>query len=132
MPHLIIEHSANVTGIDRVVAALHDAALATGIAPLDALRTRAAARDNYAVADRHPDNGFVAVTARFGAGRSDDDKQRLLSALIDALDEALGESRQHLMLSVEYQDINPDLRINRNHLRPLIAERGTQSDDSST
>jgi 5-carboxymethyl-2-hydroxymuconate isomerase len=123
MPHLIIEHSSNVAGVDLLVDALHDAALATGIAAVDALRTRAARRDVYAVADRHPDNGFVAVTARLGPGRSDDEKHRLLTALIDALDDVLGEARSNLMLSVEYQEIDAEFRINRNHLRPLVDER---------
>ena len=69
MPHLTIEYSANVADhvdIDRLVGALHDAALATGVAALDALRTRAVRREHYAIADRHPDNAFVAVTARLG------------------------------------------------------------------
>ncbi|NND74578.1 MAG: hypothetical protein HKN44_06185 [Ilumatobacter sp.] len=127
MPHLIIEYSANVTArVDAhaLVDALHDAALATGVAPVDALRTRAAARDVYAVGDRHPDNAFVAVTARFGAGRSDSDRRRVVDALMAALDDALGDARETMMLSVEYQDIDPAQRVNQNNLRPLIAARG--------
>jgi 5-carboxymethyl-2-hydroxymuconate isomerase len=126
MPHLIIEYSANVADhvdIDRLVDALHDAALASGVAALDALRTRAVARDHYAVADRHPDNAFVAVTARLGAGRSLDDQQRFLDALIDTLDDTVGAAGRTMMLSVEYQEIDPTRRINRNHLRPLVRER---------
>lgn len=126
MPHLIVEYSANVADradIAALVDTLHAAALDTGIAALDALRTRAAPREIYAVADRDPDNGFVAVTARLGAGRSDDDKQRFVAALMDALDGFLGDRQQTLMLSVEYQEIDPDLRINKNNLRPVIAER---------
>jgi 5-carboxymethyl-2-hydroxymuconate isomerase len=131
MPHLIIEHSANVgdrVDIGDLVDRLHAAALATGIAPLDALRTRAAARDHFAIADRHPDNAFVAVTARLGAGRSDDDKRRFVAALMDALDDQLGDARHTVMLSVEYQEIDPEFRENRNHLRPVVAAR---TDDDS-
>src|SRR3990170_3656868 len=126
MPHLIIEYSANVADhvdIDRLVGVLHDAALGSGVTALDALRTRAVQRDHYAVADRHPDNAFVAVTARLGAGRSPDDQQRLLDALMDTLDETVGAAGRTMMLSVEYQEIDPTLRINRNHLRPLVRER---------
>lgn len=126
MPHLIVEHSSNVADvadIDGLVEAVHLAALATGVAPLDALRTRAAPRDHYAIGDRHPDNKFIAVTARLGAGRSDDDKQLLIRALIDALDDYLGEAKQLMMLSVEYQEIDPRFRINENHLRSLTGER---------
>ena len=130
MPHVIIEYSANVATDDggpvdiaALVDVLHDAALATGIAPIDALRTRAVARRYYAVADRHPDNMFVAVTARLGAGRSDDDKRRLVDTLMTTLEGFLGDARATMMLSVEYQEIDPAFRINKNNVRPLVAER---------
>ena len=139
MPHLIIEHSANLAervDVDRLVDALHDAALATGTASIDALRTRAVAREHYAVGDRHPDNAFVAVTARLGAGRGEAEQQRFVEALMDALDHALGAARETAMLSVEYQEIEPSHRLNRNHLRPLIMQRTsggqTRSDPTET
>ena len=126
MPHLIIEHSANVAAVADIaglVDAVHLAALATGVAPLDALRTRAASREHFAIGDRHPDNMFVALTARLGAGRSDDDKAMFVRAMMDALTDYLGEATATMMLSVEYQEIDPRWRINENHLRAVIAER---------
>ncbi len=66
---------------------------------------------------------FVAITARLGAGRSDDDKATFLRALMDALDDFLGDSTDTMMLSVEYQEIDPAWRINENHLRAPIAAR---------
>lgn len=135
MPHLIIEHSANVSDlvdIDTLVGAVHDAALATGLAPLDALRTRAAAREHYAIADRDPSNVFVAVTARFGAGRSVTDRRSLIDALMAAVEDTLGEHRHVAMLSVEFQEIDQELRVNHNHLRPVIAERLAHPDTHTT
>ena len=126
MPHLILEHSANVSDVADIAGlfvVLHHAALATGIAPLDALRTRAAQRDIYAVGDEYPKNGFIAVTARLAPGRSDSDKQILTEALMAALSDALGDAQDNLMLSVEYQEIDPLFRINKNNLRSVIAER---------
>jgi len=126
MPHLTIEYSSNladVVDIDGLVRTVHEAALATGIAPLDALRTRAVGRTHYAIADRDPDNMFLAVTARLGAGRSDDDKQRLLDALLVAVDQYMGSAQRTLMISVEYQEIDPTFRINKNNLRAVIAAR---------
>ena len=130
MPHLIIEHSSNVADlvdIDALVVAVHDAALATGIAPLDALRTRAAERRHYAIADRHPDNAFIAVTARLGAGRTDVEQRTLIDALMAALDHTLGPAQRHVMLSVEFQEINPDRRVNKNNLRSIVAERSSNT-----
>lgn len=126
MPHVIVEYSADVALVvpaQRLVDAIHDAALATGIAPVDALRTRAEPRDVYAVADRHPSNGFVAITARLGPGRSADDVDRFATALLDAAEECLGDACRTLMLSAEVQEIDPQRRINRNHLRDAVRTR---------
>ena len=82
MPHVTIDCSANVADMVADVAALtgalHEAALATGVAPLDALRTRTALHEHYAIGDRAAQNLFVAVTVRLAPGRSDQAKQRLL------------------------------------------------------
>lgn len=131
MPHVIIEHSSNVSevaDIGGLVEAVHRAALATGVASVDALRTRAVAREHYAIGDQHPDNKFIAVTARLAEGRSDDDKHRLVGALVDALDSYLGDARQLMMLSVEYQEIDPRWRINENNLRAVIAARADRTE----
>ncbi len=129
MPHVTIEYSANVADvadIDALVQALHEAALATGVASLDALRTRAVAREHFAIADGEPDNMFVAVTARLAAGRGPAERRVLLDALMAALDGELGDAQRTMMLSVEYQEIDPDSRVNKNNLRPLIAARSEE------
>jgi len=134
MPHVLVEHSANLAehvDLRQLVNAVHDAALATGIADVDALRTRLAPRDHYAIADRHPDNAFVAIVARLGPGRSNDDQQRLLVALLDTVDDTLGDVRVNVMLSAEYQEIDADRRINRNHLRPAVRARATAAAPST-
>ena len=126
MPHLIVEYSANLEremDPQALVDAVHAAALATGNAPLDALRTRASSRSNYRIADGHPDNAFGAVTARLGPGRTSEEKHRLLDALLGAVETALGPAAANAMLSVEYVEIDPELRVNKNNLRTVIAER---------
>lgn len=133
MPHLIIEYSANVSGvvdIGAVVEALHNSAVATGIAPIDALRTRAVERTLYAIADRQPDNAFIAVTVRLAEGRSRQELGVLLESLMSALDVTLGQAQRNIMLSVECQEIVAGLRINKNNLRSVIAER-TQHPESN-
>lgn len=135
MPHLIIEYSANVAttaggpvDVQALVDALHEAALATDVAPLDALRTRATGRDAYAIGDRHSSNMFIAVMVRLGPGRTDDDIAGLIDALMATLVEFLGTAERTMMLSVEFQPIDPDRRINRNNLREVIAERNRHED----
>lgn len=124
MPHVIVEYSANLRAdVGALVDALHDATLDTGVADVDALRTRAAVREHFAIGDRHAENTFVAVVARLGAGRSDDDRSRLIAALMAALERSLGDAVGTAMLSVEIQEIDPDRRLNHNHVRSRIAAR---------
>lgn len=79
MPHLIVEYSANLEqalDIAKLVAALHEAALETGVFPIGGIRTRAARRDVYRIADGHAGNGFIHVQARIGAGRPPEVRQQ--------------------------------------------------------
>ena len=72
MPHIIVEHSSNLSQhieIPELLQSLHRAALETGVFPLGGLRTRAARRDDYVIADGHPDNVFIHVVLRIGHGR---------------------------------------------------------------
>ncbi|MFN3258711.1 MAG: 5-carboxymethyl-2-hydroxymuconate Delta-isomerase [Ilumatobacter sp.] len=126
MPHVVIEFTSNLTNRidpDVLVDAVHAAALATGTAPPDALRTRAIECAHAAVADQHPDNAFVAVTARLGPGRSIDERQQFASALLDAVEACLGDAIDTVMLSAEVIEIDAASRVNRNHLRPHVRAR---------
>lgn len=125
MPHITIECSANVgaddlDGLPRVV---HAAAIASGVAPLDALRTRLVVHDRYVIADDLPENKFIAVTARLGAGRTAAEKQRLAGAVMDAIVGHLGAAERDTALSVECQDIDLASRINRNNLKARLEPR---------
>ena len=134
MPHIIIEHSANLadlTDMDALVAAVHSAALDDGLPALDALRTRAAPRDHYRIADGDPAYGFVYVTARIGPGRSPEAVQRFLTRLIDTVDRVLAplQPDHPVAVSAEIQLIDPTMRINRptmrinrNHIRTQLAQ----------
>ena len=129
MPHIIIEHSANLaalTDMDALVAAVHQAALDDGLPALDALRTRTAPRDHYRIADGDPAYGFVYVTARIGPGREPEVIERFLRRLIDTVDEALAplQADHPVAISAEVQRIDPTMRINRNHIRAHLAGPG--------
>ena len=134
MPHIIIEHSANLaelTDIGELVEAVHAAALDDGLPALDALRTRAVSRQHYRIADGDPAYGFVYLTARIGPGREPETIQRFLNRLIDTVDEVLAplQSDHPVALSAEVQLIEPTMRINRNHIR---AHLGSGSGTSSS
>lgn len=123
MPHLTIECSANVgdvTDLTELAAAVHAAAIATGVAPLDGLRTRVLVHDLYVIADARPENKFIAVSGRFLRGRSLDQKQRLVNAVMDAIVGHLGQAEHDMAISVEYHEIDPDTRLNRNTLKARL------------
>ncbi len=129
MPHVIVEYSSNLESIadmSALVEALHAAALATGVAPVDALRTRAEPRAVFVVGDGHADNAFVAIIGRFGPGRSAADKERFLNAMVETVEAVLGAAAANVMISVEWQDIDVEFRVNKNNARAAIVARTTR------
>jgi 5-carboxymethyl-2-hydroxymuconate isomerase len=123
MPHLTIECSANVrdvTDLHQMARALHAAAIETGVAPLDGLRTRVVVHELYVIADERPENKFIAVSGRFLQGRSLDDKRTMTQALMDALVAHLGDDERDVSLSVEFNEIDADTRLNRNTLKARL------------
>ena len=140
MPHITIEYSANVADhhdIDALVAAVHDAALDHGLPPADGLRTRAARRDDYRVADGDPDFAFVAIAVRIAPGRDADRKAEFIETLLNAAEAhtdaeaAATGSPLAIMWSIELSEIDPFFRINRNHVRTRINDRTTNRGDTA-
>lgn len=130
MPHVIIECSANVAerhDIDALVAVVHDTVVASEIAPTAGCRTRAHVLDHYRVADLHPDNAMVAMVARLGPGRSVEQKQALIQAVLDAAEVHVANESSTLSIawSMEVQEIDADVRINRNHVASAMTARGS-------
>jgi 5-carboxymethyl-2-hydroxymuconate isomerase len=128
MPHLIVEYSANLDpqiDIDALLAELHSAAAASGVFPLGGIRTRAARREHYRIADGHPDNAFVHVTARIRHGRPLDVRQRAGTLLFETLCKSLAViyATRPLGISLEVQEIDPDVSYKQNNLHEYVAER---------
>ncbi len=128
MPHLIIEYSANLESdidIKGLVRTLHECAVSIDALPTGGIRTRAARRDTFMVADGDPSNGFVNVILRIAKGRSLEVQkvtgQTLFGVLTDYVQEVY--DRRPLALSFEIQEINPDTRWNQGNLRDYMAQR---------
>jgi 5-carboxymethyl-2-hydroxymuconate isomerase len=128
MPHLTVEYSANlaaVADIGGLLDAVHDAALATGVFPPGGTRTRGERRDEYRIADRHPENMFVHVTARIGHGRDAETRKRAGEALMAAVTGFLDPvfARHPLAISLEIQEIDPILNFKKNNNHEYVASR---------
>ncbi|MEX0954424.1 MAG: 5-carboxymethyl-2-hydroxymuconate Delta-isomerase [Rhizobiaceae bacterium] len=119
MPHLSVEYSADLDGradIARLCDTLLEAVLATGLFEVGAVRVRAIRCDHYAIADRQPENAFVDLNFRVGAGRSPEDKKRAGEALFAAAQNVLAPlfDTPHFALSLEIREIDPELSWKRN------------------
>ena len=128
MPHLVIEHSANLEGrvdLPALVRHLHEAALATGVFPEKGIRTRTERRDLYRIADGHPDNAFLHLVLRIGHGRDLGTLARAGDAVFGALCDFLADDQaaNPLALSCEVQEIHPELTWKKNNLPEWIEKR---------
>ena len=128
MPHLIVEYSANleaVLDIPRLVAAVHAAALETGVFPIGGIRTRAERRDVYRVADGHADNGFIHVQARIGSGRAPELRQQAaehIFAVVKA-ETARAFATCPLGLTFEIVELDPVGSLKHNNLHEIVEAR---------
>jgi 5-carboxymethyl-2-hydroxymuconate isomerase len=125
MPHFTAEYSANLDSILDMAAfcqRIRTAMLETGLFELGAIRVRALRAEAYAIADLAPQNGFVDMSLRIGAGRSADDKSRAGEAIFAAASTffAAQLSTAHFALSLEIREIDPALSWKRNSIHPRL------------
>lgn len=125
MPHIVVEYSANLephVSPQRLVDGLHRAALATGVFPIGGLRTRAARRDVYAIADGDPEHVFVAVQAWIGPGRDDATRKRVAEDLMRVLEAETAElfAARGTALSVDILELDPAGSAKMNNLHERL------------
>lgn len=130
MPHITVEYSANLEpeiDIRRLVDAVHETVVRSGIFELGGIRTRAEKRDAYRVADGDPSNGFVHVVIRIAPGRPVKKRKALGEAVLAtvARDTDAIYAKRGLALSVEIQELDAALNFRKNNLHErLAAKRG--------
>jgi len=128
MPHLIVEYSANLNNqidIFKLVETVHHAALRTGVFEVAAIRTRAAGRDYYVIADGHRDNAFVAIFVRVAPGRPPETRRRVGQEIFDAACEFLKNVYETtpLAISLEVQEIDNTAAFRKKNLDRIIKAR---------
>ncbi len=121
MPHLIVEHSANLSDQHDMAALarrLSNVVVATGIFPLAGVRVRMHPIDTYSVADEHPDNAFIAVIMRIGAGRVLETRQMGGQVVFDLLCNTFADTIEqgYMAVSVDIEINDPDMSYKRNGL----------------
>ncbi|MCB8836279.1 5-carboxymethyl-2-hydroxymuconate Delta-isomerase [Aurantimonas sp. VKM B-3413] len=127
MPHLILEHSANLSAKADLTALCHvlkTAVLETGLFETGAVRVRAISCETYAIADELPDNAFLDMSFRIGVGRSDDEKKRAGKTIFAAAQRHLEPlfDTPHFALSLEIREIDPVLSWKKNAMHARLRE----------
>ena len=130
MPHLIIEYSANAEQdleIPRLIETMHEATAAIDAFPLAGLRTRAEKREDYRIADGHPDNSFVHVTLKIGHGRPLEVRQQAGEQLFEKLASYLAKvsERRPLAISLEIQELAEHTSYKTGNIRDYIKQRAS-------
>jgi len=128
MPHIVVEYSAGLRkrlDIDAFIAALHKAALQTGVFPVGGLRTRAYEPTHCLIADGHTDNAFVHISLKVGHGRDLETRKRACETIFAAACAQLASlyERSPLAISLEMQEIDPVLTFKKNNLHDYTAKR---------
>lgn len=128
MPHLIVEYSANVEQdieIAKLIERLHAATAAIDTFPLAGLRTRAAKREHYRIADGHPDNRFIHVTLKIGHGRPLEVRQQAGEEIFSKLVAYLAplSERVPLAISFEIQELAEHTSYKTGNIRDYLQQR---------
>jgi 5-carboxymethyl-2-hydroxymuconate isomerase len=133
MAHLSFEYSANLeqaVNLQAFCDAMRDMMRDSGIFPLGGVRVRGTRVDVCAVADGHPDLGFIDMTVRMGQGRDADTRSRVTQTLYAGaeawLKAALDE--RPFALSLEVMEIDARFAEKRfNTLHAHLAHQGSTS-----
>ncbi len=128
MPHIFIEYSSNLSqriNIPGLAQAVHQAAANTNVFPEGGIRTRQIPRDGYLIADGHPDNAFVHLLLRIGAGRDLPTRQRIADDLFNALCDFLAQdmAQSPLAISLELEEIVPETSLKKSNLHQYVKQR---------
>lgn len=127
MPHFVFEYSSNLDGqvdFDALCARVLDTLLESGLFEIGAVRVRAVRCEAYAIADRLPQNAFIDMSFRMGAGRHMDDRKRLGDRLFEVVTDELSTlfATPHFALTLEIREIDPDLSWKKNAIHPRLRQ----------
>ncbi|MFW8566573.1 5-carboxymethyl-2-hydroxymuconate isomerase [Orrella sp. 11846] len=128
MPHAWIEYSKNIKDRSEIKTLKHTvyrSALESGIFPVGGVRVRSQMIDDYIVGDDHPDNSFVHIVLRIGAGRDLETKKKAADMIFEAVKAHLKPLHEAVPLAVafEVQEMSADLNYKYNNLHEYIKNR---------
>lgn len=127
MPHFQIEYSANleeVVDMSALCEALRATAADIETFPMPGIRVRATRVDHVAMADGNAKHGFIDLSVRLRAGRSDDVKKEAVTRIFATLKAFMAPAMEthSIALSAEMRDINADLSPKFGNIRDHLED----------
>lgn len=125
MPHFTMEYSANLDGqvdFGALCRVVQETIMASGLFELGAVRVRAIRCDAYAVADMVAENGFIDMSFRVGAGRSEEARHRTGEAIFASVGAHLANlfETPHFALTLEIREVDAKLSWKKNAIHPRL------------
>lgn len=129
MPHFSVEYSSNLSDeydLQELSDLIRDSALDAGIFPLGGIRVRFHPVEIYTIADGHPENAFISILVRIGAGRDLSAKQTAGQIVFDAVCDYFSDDLAggHFMISLDIAENDPDLSFKRNSVHGRLSAKG--------
>jgi len=125
MPHLQIQYSDNLDAridMKQLCEQLNETLCGSGMFPQGGVRVRAFPSPAYAIGDMHPNNSFIDLVFRIGAGRSHDQKKAIGQNLTDRISETCKAllDEPYFALSLEIVEIDPEFSWKVNSIHPRL------------
>lgn len=124
MPHLILHHTANLTGFDpdAALAVANRALVDSGQFEAIAIKSRALVLDRYRVGDADAGHAFVHATLKILPGRSETLRAALGRLVHDALAPCLPLLDLHCQLCVEVVELQAATYTKSTHAPRVVPE----------
>ena len=126
MAHFVVEYSDNLAQTDetiqRLFAALHEAAEETLMFPYKGIRSRAYCCTQYRMADGNPEHGFAHMEVKLGAGRSLEQRQAAADTFFAVFTEHFADhiAERGMAISFEMKELEPVLKFNKNTIQDYL------------
>lgn len=126
MPHFILEYSSNLDkdlDVSSLFEKLHKTTIDLSEFPTSGIRSRARRCEEYRIAEGNPENAFVHLTMKIGAGRSITVKKTVADRIFDTLTAFLQQIYDNRSLSIGFEliELHPELTYKKNNIESVIS-----------
>ena len=127
MPHLQLEYSSNLENLldmGALCEVIRAEAAQIDAFPMPGIRVRATRVDHYAIADGSPAHGFIDLSVRLRAGRTQQVKEDAVQRIFDTLKRFVQPimATQSIALSAEMRDIDASLSPKTGNIRDHLED----------